>query len=163
MPALAAPPDLPLYREFRDWQTACDNTGRCEAKGFSREEGSDAISVVRVTREAGPAGAIEIVLESDTGFDRADIRIAGGGSKRGGPRVDPTLWSGESAGDGGGQLMLRDPAGAVAFLSGLRNADSLRLGKAGTVSLDGMTAALLAMDDAQGRVGTATALIRRGD
>lgn len=163
LPAAAAPPGLPLYREFRDWQIACDNTGRCEAKGFGRED-SDVISVIRVTREAGPEGAVEVGLESDAAFAPADIRIIGGSAKRGGTgsRVDAKLWADESTGHGDAQLVLRDPAGAAAFLNELRDADSLRLGQAGTVSLDGMTAALLAMDDAQGRVGTVTALVRPG-
>jgi hypothetical protein len=157
VPALAAPPGLPLYREFRDWQIACDNTGRCEAKGFSRDDGSDAIAVIRVTREAGPDGTLVVSLESEGTLDRADVRILGGAAKRGG------LGAGAWTGGGDQALMLRDPAGATAFLNDLRNADGLGLGKAGTVSLDGMTAALLAMDDAQGRVGTTTALVRPGN
>lgn len=157
VPALAAAPDLPLYREFRDWQIACDNTGRCEARGFSREDSPDAIAVIRVTREAGPDGALVVSLESEGTLDRADVRIVGGAAKRGG------LGAGAWTGGGDQALVLRDPAGAAAFLNGLRNADRLSLGKAGTVSLDGMTAALLAMDDAQGRVGTTTALVRPGN
>jgi uncharacterized protein len=158
LPALAAAqPSAPLYKEFKDWQIACDNGGRCEAKGFPKEDEADHLSVVRVTREPGPQGAIEISLEAEGRFTASSLALQGGA------RLPAERWTDASSGDTDHRLVLRDQDGAVAVLAGLRGAQSLRLGNAGTVSLDGVTAALLAMDDAQGRVGTTTALVRPGD
>ena len=158
LPALAATQQSPpLYKQFRDWQVACDNGGRCEAKGFPREDDADHLSVVRVTREPGPQGAIEISLEAEGRFAASNLALQGGA------RLPAERWTDASSGDTDHRLVLRDQDGAVAVLAALRGAQGLRLGNAGTVSLDGVTAALLAMDDAQGRVGTTTALIRPGD
>ncbi|MDR6293846.1 uncharacterized protein E9232_006399 [Inquilinus ginsengisoli] len=153
----AAQPSAPLYKEFKDWQIACDNGGRCEAKGFPKEDDADHLSVVRVTREPGPQGAIEITLEAEGRFAANGLALQGGG------RLPAERWTDASSGDTDHRLVLRDQDGAATVLAALRGAQGLRLGNAGTVSLDGVTAALLAMDDAQGRVGTTTALVRPGD
>ena len=47
----------PIYRQFKDWVVACDNTARCEARG------ANGISplMLRLIAEAGPAGALSLV------------------------------------------------------------------------------------------------------
>lgn len=164
-PALAAgqATSFPIYKEFKDWQVACDNGGRCEAKGFQKEEdiGDDGkVALIRITRNPGPDGAVTLSLESEQPFT-ADSLAADGKRL---PKAQG--WTDAPPNEYLHQWDLKDPRQVASVLAALRNAKTAQLGEedkaAGTVSLEGMTAALLAMDEAQGRIGTVTALARPG-
>ena len=115
--------------------------------------------------DAVPRLAIGILLadESTTGPVTATLGIPGGGGSL--PPIDTTIDQ--------GMLMAPLPASmAATLLPALRQADMLEITvtspAAGVlastrVSLAGASAALLHVDDAQKRVGTVTALVRRGD
>src|SRR5437867_3132430 len=49
----------PVYREIKEWLIACDNTRFCEAKGFNDQHDG----LMRITREAGPNGKLEVMFE----------------------------------------------------------------------------------------------------
>ncbi len=155
LPAAAAatkPPSLPLYKEFKDWLLACDNGGRCEAKGFAESNGT---SVLRIARDPGPDGRVEISIEAGDRFGAADLRLD--------DAAVPKDWWTDKSKDGDYLLAVDGQQNAADALQVLLSGTTLSLGgDAGEVSLNGITAALLAMDDAQGRVGTRTALIHPG-
>ena len=156
--AAAQPPPLlgapPVERELQDWLLACDNVRVCRAQ----VTGMDGSLMIR--RDPGPTGVVQIVLDGQEPSDGPSIpalesiRLEGGAAP-GGWRIDP---EGESA--------KLEGAAALAFVRAAARARTLSYRAGGaetrTVSLAGLTAALLAMDEAQGRVGTVTAAIRPG-
>ncbi len=150
-PALLGEP--PLERRFQDWLLVCDNVRVCRAQ----VTGNDGSLMIR--RDPGPAGAILIVLDGQEPSSGPSIPAlepirVDGGAAPGGWRLDR---EGESA--------KLEGAAALAFVRAAANARTLSY-RAGTetraVSLAGLTAALLAMDEAQGRAGTVTATVRPG-
>lgn len=136
--ATAAAGTAPQVRIFRDWMAACDNAGRCIAlTGMAGEGGWLKIGI-----EAGP-GAQPVVsfgaVDFQTGEPAANARLT----------VD-------------GQAVALDPS-AVAALAQGRRAAVTASGRVRPVSLSGAAAALLWIDERQGRLDTPTALVRRGD
>jgi len=143
----------PQIRRFGDWLLACDNTRVCRAQ-VTGQDGS-----LMVRRDPGPGGGVLIVLDGqdpDSGPsipELGSIRVSGGLAP-GGWRLDR---AGESA-------KLQGQA-ALTFLWAIapaRNVTYRAGGEAHEVSLSGLTAALLAMDEYQGRAGTITASVRPG-
>lgn len=148
-----------IARTFHDWITVCDNVLDCTAIGLEPDAGGRAYVVLR--RAAGPAATPRIALlvaaPEGSGTTAVSVQVAGG------PGFGPRVYSSEAA----------DPYRAVqvpeadvaALVSAIRDGSALGLtvgGDAEKVSLRGAAAALLALDDAQGRVGTVTALARPG-
>lgn len=148
---------------FRDWVVGCDNTLRCEAQGYGSDRdgappGGRAALVVR--REAGP-GKIPSARFTYSTFDNAPVPAAGVVVRVnvGSMHFDmPTATSLQSEPD--------VPASRVsALLSAAQRGDVISLSGGSeqwSVSLDGAAAALLKMDDLQGRIGTPGALVRKG-
>jgi hypothetical protein len=152
--AAAAAPQPAQLKGFQDWTVGCDNGRACHAVGLVPEPWPDDALTMSVRR--GPeAGALPVVsFELGSVGDAASLSADG-------RRLAARLIGGP---DGETRVAPADTAEVVAAL---RSASVLKLhgadGKAlGTVSLKGASAALLYMDEAQRRVGTPTALIRRG-
>lgn len=142
--AVAAPQPTTL-ETFRDWIVGCDNGRACQAVALMSESDLEGTTLV-VTRAASANAVPEItVTVPDKG------RALGVGKRR-------------IAFSANGAVAAKD---VPAVLDALRRDPSLPvLDAAGTqisaVSLSGASAALLYMDDRQQRVGTASALIRKG-
>ncbi len=153
--APAARADInPRVLTFKDWTLVCDNVRRCEARSLT--PGADA--TVSVIREGGPGTPLVLRLASEGFVPSADLRVDDMPSAL--SRLD---WSEAVAGEGGMRWLLEGDD-AVHGIALLRNAATLTLGQDGTVlSLSGMTAALLAMEDHQGRLDTHSAIVRQGD
>jgi hypothetical protein len=156
----ATPAPVPVYRELRDWILACDNTRACFAKfDFDEETGkrpSDGDpGYLSVTRDAGPDGELTVALQGDEHApDPAGFRLDG--------RPLPAFPWRRDDGEQTASLTGQD---AVRFLKTIRNGALLTYSPAEDapwVSLRGMSAALLAMDEDQDRLGSQTALIRTG-
>jgi Protein of unknown function (DUF1176) len=152
-------PAAPLYREIADWLLACDNTRACVAKAVPDDNAAAALpddampGYVRFSRAGGPAVAAQVTLAADAPFV-PDPRLDG-------KPVAARGWTRSKEGD---TASLAGEA-ALAFMRLIRNGSVLQLaaGKAAPqASLHGVTAALLAMDEAQGRIGNASALARPG-
>lgn len=150
--AQAAPASRPEIREFRDWRAVCDNGNACVAWTGSNEGGW-----LRIGMEAGPDARPTVVASE--GFEGADgpsmvkLKIDGRDYPwRGGPQ--------DAANADAGEVRARN---ILAALAGARSV-SLVLGDR-TVELPaaGASAALLWIDERQGRLGTTTALLRKGD
>ncbi|CAM2167845.1 Protein of uncharacterized function (DUF1176) [Burkholderia cepacia] len=156
--ASAQEPGASSYDTYKSWLVACDNGLTCEAKGLANggETGAD----LRFIRSAGPNGALTVRLNvaTNTSINLDDLRVDDAPL-----RLDDSAWS-EKFDDGIATLSTTQPAAVAAFVSRLRNGTKLQFGEhAGAyVPLDGMVAALLRIDDRQGRIGGTTALIRKG-
>lgn len=152
--AFAAPPAVPAYREFKDWVVACDNARRCDAR-LAPESGDPSDLRLAISRFAGPEGTAQIELNADKPLPPQALQLDGkpiDAADQPGPK---SAW--QDDGEGGNRLE-EEPA--------LRLGRQLAQGRSLTVqtrqapvrlSLDGLAAALLFMDDVQGRVGTVTA------
>ncbi len=154
----AAPSTAPVvqsYNTYKSWLVTCDNTLQCEAKGFDQERGAPA--QFSITREAGPQGKLHALITAESAFGAGDIKLDDRtlSLPTGWHTADPTV-------DGPG--VATDSLAALrAFVEQIRNGKALALpGDDGTIPLDGLTAALLRIDDRQGRVGGETAILNPG-
>ena len=144
----------PIYREIGDWLLACDNVRDCVARQAptadpSEDEDSDA--GMEVVRKAGPAGALAVRVTTGQRLDPAAISIPGR------PVVAVLPW--RRSADGEDASLSGEPARR--FVRTIIDAPVLRLIDT-RLSLKGLAAVLLAMDEAQERVGNVTALVRPG-
>jgi hypothetical protein len=154
--ALGATAPTPAeLKTFKDWIVGCDNGDLCQADGVMPQDNFDAATIA-VRREAEAGAQPEIWIRVSDGKP-ADVAADG----------KPLHL----------HLTLRDQDYGEAYSVAV--ADSPRLASALTsakslsvidsngqsiapISLNGSTAALLYMDDRQHRVGTVTALVRKG-
>jgi hypothetical protein len=134
----AATGGQPIVRKFRDWLAVCDNGNRCTAlTGSGADDGW-----IKVEIEAGPDARPTVRYGSvDFSSDETAAR----------PRL--TI-DGES---------VPADASAVAALTQGRRATITAHDRTRPISLSGAAAALLWIDERQGRLNTTTALVRRGD
>ena len=167
---LSAPASADI-KEFRDWVAACDNQRACSAYGFDAELSGN--NYLRLDRggaaDAGLRITIAVDAQKDVKFKLAfdDPSLAG---------LPTEAVAGDAnADDDYKRLVIADPQAVATALASLRKAKTLvitRIDPAGAppsdpikseISLSGLAAALLWIDDQQKRVGTVTALIGRGD
>lgn len=150
-PSVAADPET---RSFRDWRVVCDNGGDCVA--YVGGTGGPT-AFVRVSMPAGPDAEPDVMIGAwgqdpdtplDLVIDGAPRRLAAG------PESE---WAGVAQARG---------AEARELLAAMAAGDDMKLSVAGetaAVSVAGVSAALLWIDERQGRLNTVTALIRRGN
>ncbi len=141
----------------KDWELACDNTLTCRAAGYSAEEGAG--GSVLLTRQGGPDTVTHgRVVLADTGDDDSkqvdtlalwiDDRALGNVVK-----AENDEWT---LTDAQTQALISaiKGSGKVEFRGGAEPFD---------LSSNGAFATLLKMDDAQGRLNTPGALVRKGN
>lgn len=149
----------PLQKTFSDWQITCNNLNFCQARSFPGDNGL----AMTISRYAG-------------GNDRPLLRIDYGsnfsGELKGGKlqdnllldqqrlRLDLKHWSVEPH-----HLATSHAISIDEFLAQVMDADAIQLTyrPQAQISLHGMKAALLLMDDIQGRTNGMSAWIKRGD
>lgn len=136
-------------RAFRDWIAICDNGAACFAYG----RGSEGIGWIRVSMEAGPGARPEVAAgywpeEAETTRTFA-LTIDG-------TDYPMTLASNEPV-----AAEVPGPR-ALEVARALADGGTARIGPDHALSLSGAAAALLWIDERQGRVGTVTALRRAG-
>lgn len=158
--AAAATPPAPVRpetRKFRDWLAVCDNGNACAAFGPAAEGQA---GWVRISLNPGPAAQPEIMAgfwgDQDTAADGPFTLTVDGRAFA----TSPTAEGDDTQAYAG---MIRDKARPIvdALASGRR----LTLSKGEqhvSASLSGAAAALLWIDERQGRLGTTAALVRRG-
>ena len=140
-----------------DWELACDNTGSCRAAGYQADGDPLAVSVL-LTRRAGPATAVEGRMRVGDGeeSDAAPARVilVVDGKPRGAVGLGKESLEGAlSAAQMASIVKAALASGSVVFRDGRREWQ---------LSGAGATAVLLRMDDVQGRLGTPSALVRKG-
>lgn len=136
---------------FTDWAVACDNTRRCQASGFQSDTSNSDPVALLLTREAGPGTPVQAVLmaQKETDGEIGALAVRAGTIKLDGIVPDAEL-STQQLGKLMPQLLKVSSA-------------SVTDGKhTWTLSLAGIKAALLKMDDLQGRIDTPGALVRKG-
>ncbi|OXI40122.1 hypothetical protein CFB49_18675 [Burkholderia sp. AU17457] len=157
----------PVEREFKSWSVVCDNGNRCIAESHA-DDIDDARTglVLRVTRDAGPDAQPSLDLYASAPVDLRTARVDGRPFD-----AMPAQWHafGDKTDDVARPFRIRtnDPATVAAWLAAARNAQLLSFGDPASAPtartpLSGLNAALLLIDDTQGRVGTVTALLRPG-
>ena len=144
--------------EHNDWSLACDNTRTCRAAGYSPEEPANLLSLM-LERAGGPNAPVIARLRNGEGDDPAPtgaLRL-----RLNGKDLGPVQDTGEA------EKVLLEQAQTDALVAALPRQARIEIidgkGKAWPISDSGATAVLLKMDEAQGRLGTPGALVRRGD
>lgn len=151
--ASAAAPQPTALKGFQDWTVGCDNGRACHAVALVPDHWPDDALTMSVRRGAEPGA--QPVIAFELGSDGNAVAVSADGE-----RLSARLIGRE------GETRVA-PADSGALIAALRSAARLQIlgadGKAlGTVSLKGASAALLYMDEQQRRIGTSTALVRRG-
>ena len=159
--AYAATPEPKAGVEFEhnDWSLACDNTRTCRAAGYSPQAAGNLLSLM-LERAGGPGTKVFARLRngedgvSPTPTGALRLRLNG---KHLGPVRD--------TGDGDKELLQQ--AQTDALVAALPRQARIEIidgqGKAWPISDSGAAAVMLKMDEAQGRLGTPGALVRRGN
>lgn len=152
--AVSAADDTPGQRRFRDWLASCDNIGACHAFGPA----SEGTGWVRISMPAGPDAvpAVAFGFWPEDGLFRAPVTA----------RVDDGVYPAEADGAEDGPPAARvEPARARVLVDAMAQGRTMTL-SAGPetvpISLSGAAASLLWIDEHQGRLGTTTALLRKG-
>lgn len=136
---------------FRDWVVSCDNTRNCEAVGYQSEHGTSDPVAIWIARDAGNDGNIRgrVNVQSKRATNGDDFSLLVG-------KLPPvTQVDGKDL----------DAAGFRKLLPAMLESDTAEVRHAGerfTLSLDGFKAAMLKIDDLQGRIGTRNAIARKG-
>lgn len=144
--------------QHNDWSLACDNTRTCRAAGYSPEQPGNLLSLM-LERAAGPGTHVVARLrngEGDSPAPQGALRLRLNGKDLG-PVQDT----------GAEEKILLKQAQTDALVAALPRQARIEIvdgkGKAWPLSDNGAAAVLLKMDEAQGRLGTPGALVRRGD
>jgi hypothetical protein len=157
-------------KTFRDFVVACDNARDCVAYGL----GADIVGAyLKIDRGGAPDAIPKITFAVDmpsaSSFTMAFDDPALNAALPKGP------FSGPAKDESTARVTVSEPASVAALLDALRKAKTLRVTRtdppggtasdpAGSeLSMAGAVAALLWIDEQQKRLGTTTALIRRGD
>jgi hypothetical protein len=169
--AFAAAPARAEMKEFRDWLAACDNLRSCTAYGFDADMGGGAY--IRLTRDGAAEAPLRIIIAVNAD-EKSKFRLAFDDASLAG--LPTAAIGGETNSDDDlKRLVISDPQAVEVLVASLRKAKKLivtRIDAPGAapsdpatseISLNGIAAAMLWMDDQQKRVGTVTALVARGD
>ncbi|WP_314912146.1 DUF1176 domain-containing protein [Cardiobacterium hominis] len=149
--------------EHGDWQVTCDNTGTCRAAGYQSDdydgEGMPPAVSVLFTRKAGENEAVQgKIAFLDASGESAPAQVE--------MQIDGKTLGKLALKDGDAPL---DKAQIDALLAAVQKKDSIITFRENAdkplwqLSIDGANAVLLKMDDFQKRVGTPSALTKRGD
>ena len=154
----------PVEYTNKDWQVVCDNTRTCRMAGYQADINSDFAASILLTRPAGANAEVtgEIKLGGDNkGSNKALLEL--GNRHRvalfiNGKDLGET--SSSSLGAGYAKLTTSQVKAILASLTKSSNIELVVRNSRWQVSDKGATAVMLKADVAQGRVGTASALIK---
>ncbi|MDB5957233.1 DUF1176 domain-containing protein [Ramlibacter sp.] len=146
-----------LFFEQDDWQLVCDNTRTCRAAGYQAEGVEPAVSVL-LTREAGRGHAVtgQVMLGP---LDASSAKLPPLTLQIGGKALGPLAVTGAE------EAAVLSPPQVAAVLDALVHTADIAVAGGGQrwhLSGAGAAAALLKMDEAQGRLGTPGAVVRKG-
>lgn len=161
---LAAQSPAQGYKAIKNWIGGCDNTRHCAAIGLAAE---DAASHASLHFERGPAPGDEVTrirLRVDHEISRENSWILRADDAELLQFNDMHLVDADSG--PGIDIVIEATGELEAMMGAMRSADSLTVvgdgGPVGSISLAGASAIMLWIDEQQGRLGTTTALVRRG-
>lgn len=155
----AAAADEP--RTFRDWMAGCDNVRTCTAISLPPET-AETVAYLRLERPAGPEGDARLLLRLRGDWKKPpaalQLKLDGAPFPAPGAPLPATA-------DGDVVTVTLSAEDTAALIEAARKATKLTVAAPGLsagVSLAGSVAAMLWIDEQQGRLGSATALIRKG-
>lgn len=156
-PASAAP----TSKTFRDWIAGCDNLKSCTALSLPGEIGDD-VAFLKLERAAGPGGGPRLSLKIRA--EKLPSTLAVALALDGTPFPAPgRRWSTTGVDDRADIAF--SSSDTEALIAAARKATKLTVAiadKSLDVSLAGSVAALLWIDEQQGRLNSTSALIRKG-
>lgn len=180
LPALAA---QPVSKRYKDCSVVCDNARDCRVIGLAENppmtsEGQAEALELDLWRKNGPGGAERLTVGRSFDFRPHGFKL----DDKPAPELDRLPWKhrkrvvswlpdDDSSQEVVSQWALEDRAAIRTFLDRVRDAKVLSVMSLPSledpltplaVSLAGLRASLLAVDEAQGRVGTKAAWIGRG-
>lgn len=157
------------FKEFRDWSAACDNLRNCSAYGFDTQLTGG--GYLRIERGGAPSAQPKITLVAYAPDDVA-FRLSFDDPAL--PGLPADVQSGEEVDASDMRRVTFDGDTVAPLIESLRKARTIvitRIDPPGKksetpvskVSINGAVAALLWIDEQQKRLGTTTAMIRRGE
>jgi len=135
---------------YKDWAVACDNTRHCEAVAYQSDEADAEPVVLWLSRDAGPGAPVSMQVDVGDSDDQTQLTLRLGNSTLKGVAPQKDLSAEQT-----GKLLAYFLVGQKVNLSSGS--------KRWELSLAGSNAALLKMDEVQGRIGTPGAFIRKGN
>lgn len=149
-------------KTFRDWIAGCDNLRSCTALSLPGET-DETVGFLKLERPGGPGGTVSLSLKLTGEKLKAPLAIRltldGAPFPAGGKPLVATVDDAETA------RIAFSEADAAALIAAARKATRLSAAMAGksyAISLAGSVAAMLWIDEQQGRLNTVTALVRKG-
>ncbi|QHM72805.1 DUF1176 domain-containing protein [Mixta intestinalis] len=149
----ATPLDQPVQRIFREWQVTCNNLNDCDIRN------TDENMRIVIWHQAGPNGEVALDIMS---FDADKAQ----GVWLDGKRWDHAIARSDADENNDYASVHSNDLGDIqALIAAAKNALTLSLTSDNdvTASLSGLNAALLFVDDRQGRLNNQTALLKTGD
>lgn len=148
-------------KTFRDWMAGCDNVKTCTAISLPPET-AETVAYLRLERPAGPEGATQLLLRVRGEWKKPpatlQLKLDGAAFPAGSKPLPVTV-------DGDVVTLTFSAEDTAALIEAARKATKLTVtapGLSGSISLAGSVAAMLWIDEQQGRLGTGTALVRKG-
>jgi len=170
-PALAEQATAGALKDYKDWVIGCDNARACVAIGMTADD-SSLSGYLRIARDGAADAAPEVAFvvyppDDATAKPKAPtVRLSLDAHKEGGLPTGalPLAESGDL------YRLTLSPDALPDLIAALRSAKKIKLDlydgnkklSSQVISLAGSSAALLQMDDAQKRIGTVTALVKKG-
>ena len=154
----------PVYRQFKDWVVGCTNTGSCTVQSakdpFQETDDLEANKFeMIIEREAGAKGRLKITLLSTDEEKQQYTTLSADGKP---VRADKKYWSKSDI-----EWQSKDTSYILALIDAIKDSKHLQWSenykKNAAISLNGLTASLLFVDEQQKRLNTPTAFIRRGN
>ncbi|MEY4754448.1 MAG: hypothetical protein RJA44_2123, partial [Pseudomonadota bacterium] len=150
-----------LSFNHKDWELACDNTRTCRAAGYS-EDGAELPVSVLLTRAAGAATPVKAEVMVGAMDEAAERRKPAGNRltlRIGGREFGPVTLAPDTL---SGRLNPAQTEALLTALAGNARIEWLAGTQIRSLSSQGAAAVLLKFDEAQGRLGTTGALLRKG-
>lgn len=146
-----------IHFVHKDWELACDNTGTCRAAGYQADDHLDRPVSVLLQRAEGSNPPVTARLKIDSDHlpaQRKNVNVSMLGRSYGTVAIHEQTGEGALSGQQT-QALLRAVQGSAPIIF---TADQVEW----ALSTEGASAVLLKMDDFQKRIGTASALLRKG-
>ncbi|WP_338770600.1 DUF1176 domain-containing protein [Massilia sp. METH4] len=158
LPSFAGEPAGTTFTHH-DWELVCDNTRTCRAAGYQADDAEPAVSVL-LERQAGPGQPVKARMRLGSYDPEAPVPKGGvvtmkiDGHTEGQVKIDRKEML--------GILSAAQTQALVAAVAGTGKVEWTNGSHAWKLSGKGASAVLLKMDEAQGRLGTPGALLRKG-
>ena len=168
----AAPASAAEYKDFREWLAACDNLRNCSAYGF--ESVVTGSTYLRIERGGAPNAPVKITLAV---FAEDDVTFTVRFNDPSLPGLpDNAIDRNEKRRRSLRRVVLTDTVSADTLIASIRKAEKIIVTRTdppgkkapsdplvSEISMSGAVASLLWIDEQQKRLGTVTALTRKGD